>query len=217
MPRLRIDTDREPFYVASTVPLDRALGRSETWLPESSLTSRFAPRHEPHELPRPLVLTVMGKRPTSCMMLDRGTGTPDLVVSPALATLLSTFELPSHVAIPCEAEVVSLSGRVAPQRHPFVWLWWRVAPETIDFSASTFIRHDRDGSEQVSFECLEDYELLRRRSLRGDFVLVPEQLKVPTDPRALDLRPDSMEGCTLSPRLYERLVAEALPGIILES
>lgn len=224
MPRLTIDVDAEPWMVERTLALDRALGLpvDEPPSPEATIAYLLEPRRQPAEIEAPLHLTVSGNTPSAWMHRVRGaSAVTDIIVSPEVASVLAGAVLPPHERIPVQAEVLGKGyARDArfPAPRPLVWIWWTVPWDDVDFASSTFALHRQDGSvEPVTFEEHADFEQVRRRGLRGRFVVIPTALVFRTtrDDGSFDLRPLGQGEWIVSAKLGEAIRDAGCPGVLM--
>jgi hypothetical protein len=152
----------------------------------------------------------------------RGTSAvTDVIVAPEIAARLGGARLPPHARIQVEAEVFG-KGHARdprfPRALPFVWFWWTVPWDDVDFTSSTFTIHRADGTvEPVTFDERSDYDQVRRRALRGGFVVIPTALvlRATSDDGDLDLRPLGPGEWLVSAPLAEALRAAGGEGFLL--
>jgi hypothetical protein len=79
--------------------------------------------------------------------------------------------------------------------------------------------HDRDGTvDEARFECFEDYEQVRRRSIRAHFAIIPGTVHWPgadPDEDDVDLELIGHDEWRISSALAEAIRGADLPGILV--
>ena len=146
-------------------------------------------------------------------------GVTDLIVAPELGTLLRSARLPSHVVLAAAATVSPFPdlSRGKWRQTSFEWFWWTVPYERVDFAQSAFEVHEKDGTvEEARFECFEDYEQVRKRSIRSHFAIIPKTVHwLGTNPSddSVDLEPIEHDKWRISSALAEAIRGADLPGI----
>jgi len=216
---LSLDVGLGPWSLDQTLPLGRTLGLPVDGPSDerSTMVYLFWPRRTPAEIEAPLELHASGSAPASLMARERGFGElaqTDLLVSPRFLEVLGGARLRPHSSIECSVRVIK--NFKAGAGMPFTWLWWSVPWSGVRFLESEFECHYADGTiESASFECFEDYEQVRKRSLGSGFALVPTHLARDEESESFDLELIGHRRWAISKPLASRMRDADLPGIVV--